>query len=188
MNFRKGLPLIIAALALGLVLGNVASGFAAAGSTSTGATNTVAAACGNAGLRLGTAMRDAGGRMADVVAKLTGQDVEAVIEQRKAGDSFADIAQSKGVAAEKVVDEALTVRKQVLDQRVADGSITQQQADDALAGMQSRLTERVQSTQPGCGNGMGGGRGGMGRGGAGGCGGGGCGAGGAGGCQAPVTQ
>jgi hypothetical protein len=116
---------------------------------------------------MGQAMRDAGGRMADVVAKLTGLDVDDVEEQRHAGTSFADIAESKGVTANELVDETLKVRKQVLDEKVNAGEITQSQADDALDRMEARLSERVDSTEQGFGGrgmgrrggGCGGGRG-----------------------------
>lgn len=136
-------------------------------------------------------MRGAGGRLADVVAKLTGLDVGDVQAKRQAGASFADIAAEKGVKPDAVVDEAVKVRARALDARVADGTLTQEQADAALERMTARLTERVSSTAAGCnggggggrsgGGGCGGGGGGGGRGGGGGCGGGGYG-------QPPVTQ
>jgi len=129
-------------------------------------------------------VRDAGGRLLDVVAKLTGLTEEDVAAKRAAGQSIAQIAKDEGVSSDKVVDEALKVREQLLAEKVKDGTITQAQADQALATMKTRLTERVDSTAAcgsggGCGmggggRGMGGGRG-AGRG-AGGCGTGACGA------------
>lgn len=175
MSARRITALIIAALVLGLVAGNVASGIAAPASSAE-STNPVAAACSGLGHKMGSAMRDAGGRLADVVAKLTGTDVADVQAKRAEGTSLADIAAEKGVEASTVVDEALKIREQALADRVEDGTITQEQADAALERMQTRLTERVQSTDSGFG-GAGGGMGGGGRG----AGGGGCGA-------APVTQ
>jgi len=163
--------LVAAALVAGVVVGNAASGFAAAPPATTTGTNTA-----GMGMRLGTAMRDAGGRLADAVAKLTGMSVEEVQAKREAGTSFADVASAKGVSAEKVVDQTLAVRKTVLSAKVKDGAITQDQADAALDRMQDRLTDRVKSTDASCdgtggnGGGMGGGGRGAGRGGAG-CGG-----------------
>jgi len=154
MNRTRIASLVAAALVAGVVSGNVVSGFAAPATAP--ASGTVASGMG---LRLGSAMRDAGGRLSDIVAKLTGMSVEDVQEKREAGASFAEVAATKDVSAEKVVDEALDVRQEVLTARVKDGSITQDQADAALDRMQVRLTDRVTSTDAGC-DGAGGGRGG----------------------------
>jgi hypothetical protein len=168
MNLKKSAPLMIAVLVLGLALGNVLSS-AAAPTTD----NTASAGVTGLGLRLGGAMRDAGGRLSDVVAKLTGLDVDQVEDQHHAGTSFAAIAKTKGVTSDELVAEALKVREQLLDEKVKSGEITQAQADDALARMKDRLTDRVDSTDVG--RGMGGrGMGGRGQGG---CGGGGMGGG-----------
>ncbi len=165
MNLKKSAPLMIAVLVLGLVLGNVLS----SGATPSADTTAPARVTGM-GLRLGSAMRDAGGRLSDVVAKLTGLDADEVEDQHQAGTSFAAIAKTKGVTSDELVTEALKVREQLLDARVKAGDITQAQADDALARMKDRLTDRVDSTDVG--RGMGGrGMGGRGQGGCGGGGG-----------------
>ena len=177
MNTKRIAAMIAAALVLGVVGGNVASGWAAPAKSTSG-TPTVASTVASCGLGLGASMRTAGGRLADVVAKLTGQDVADVTAKRAAGASWTTIAKDKGVSSSAVVDEALKVRATALADRVKAGTTTQAQADAALATMKTRLTERVASTNAGC-DGTGGGRGagrgnggGMGRGaGAGGCGG-----------------
>lgn len=165
---------VAGAMVAGVVLGSVVSGFAASsGSTST--TGSVVAACGAAGLRLGATMRESGGRLLDVVAKLTGQTTDEVAAERQAGKTFTQIAADKNVSSASVVDEAMKVRATVLDAKVKSGDITQEQADAALANMKTRLADRVNSVNTGC-NGAGGGGGmGGGRGAGGGCGGGGCG-------------
>ena len=162
MNLKKSAPLMIAVLVLGLVLGNVLSSGAAPSSDTTAQSGVT-----GLGLRLGGAMRDAGGRLSDVVAKLTGLDADEVEDQRHAGTSFAAIAKTKGVTSDELVAEALKVRKQLLDEKVKAGAITQAQADDALDRMKDRLGDRVDSTDAG--RGMGGrGMGGRGQGGCGG--------------------
>ncbi|TLM93646.1 MAG: hypothetical protein FDZ75_05675 [Actinobacteria bacterium] len=185
MNGKRIIALVAAALVAGLVAGNVVSTFVAPASSA--ATGT------GMGLRLGAVMRDGGARMVDIAAKLTGRSTDAVIADRQAGRSIAQIAGAKGVSAEKVVADTLAARKALLDKAVASGQLTQAQADEALARMKTQLTARVNSTTPcsgsgqGCGAGgggcgMGGGRG-QGRGmmgGQGGCGAGGC-------TQSPAT-
>lgn len=180
MQKGKTVVLVVAALVAGLALGSV--GLASA------AQKAPQQAQGGLGLRLGTAVRDAGATLADVVASLTGSTVDEVRAERAAGSSFAEIASEAGVSADEVVASALEARKAVLDELVASGRITQAQADAALERMQSRLTDRVNTDAPcgGYGNGACGG-GACGNGGAGALRGGGRGAG-WGGCGACVTQ
>lgn len=160
MNGKRMIAVVAAALVLGLVGGNVVSGFAATAPAATGTTNS------GLGLRLGASMRDSGGRLLDVVAKLTGTSTTAVIAERQAGKTYTQIAEAKGIKSAAVVDEALKVRTTVLAEKVKAGNITQAQADAAAANMKTRLTTRVDSVNTECdGTGTGGGQGGgMGRG------------------------
>jgi hypothetical protein len=177
MSMKRVFAALAGALVAGLVLGSVTSGFAATATTSTGnPAATISAACGSLGLRLGATMRDSGGRMLDVVAKLTGTSVADVTTKRQAGETLTQIAAEKNISSTAVVDEALKVRQQVLAAKVKDGSITRAQADAALATMKTRMADRVNNVNTNCGMGGGGGRGA-------GCGGGGCGA-----AGAAVTQ
>lgn len=173
---------IAAALVVGLVAGNVVSGFAAP-APAPSATETAGPLAGM-GLRMGAAMRDAGGRMVDVLAKLTGLSVDQIHEQRADGKSIADIAKAEGVDPDKVVGDTIAIRKQMLDELVTEGKITAEQRDAALERMTTRMNDRVDSTE--LGRGMGGKRGGRGMGG--GTGGAGCGAAGqGGGCGGSCT-
>jgi hypothetical protein len=113
---------------------------------------------------MGGAMRDSGGRLLDVVAKLTGKSTADVVAERQAGKTFTQIAAEKGVSSAKVVDEALKVRQNVLTAKVKDGTITQAQADAAAANMKTRLSTNVDNVNTAC-DGNGGGRGGRGMGG-----------------------
>jgi hypothetical protein len=117
---------------------------------------------------MGQAIRDAGARLVDVLADLTGLSSDEIAAERAEGNSIADIAEANGVATETVVDSALEARKAILDAKVADGTITQEQADFAYDRMTDRVTERVTTDETGrpswagAGGGMGGGKGGQG--------------------------
>lgn len=166
---KRVLTFVAGALVAGLVLGSVASAFAANATTPTTPVQAVAAC----GLGLGNTMRSAGGRLLDVVAKLTGQTTAQVQAERATGKTFTQIAADKNISAATVVDEALQVRQAVLAEQVKSGAITQAQADAALATMKTRLTQRVSDPSACAGGGAGGGAAGgagcgMGRGGAGG--------------------
>ncbi|MHB8741349.1 MAG: hypothetical protein ACYC62_09285, partial [Coriobacteriia bacterium] len=161
MKSSKMIALVALGLTAGLVLGSVGVSFAATDTTST---NPVVCA----GAQMGQSIRDAGARLIDVVADLTGLSVEEVQAQRAEGSSVADIAEANGSSSEAVVSTALEARKALLDEKVADGTITQDQADLAYEQMTERLTERVSTDETGrpswggMGGGMGGGRGGRG--------------------------
>jgi len=183
MKHKRSIAFAAAGLTVGLIVGSI--GMAGAATTApTAPAAPQAQGAGGYGMRLGGVMRDAGGRLADVVAKLTGLPVDDVFAQREAGKSYADIAESKGVSSDQVVNEALDVRKAALDAKVKDGTISAETEAAALDRMETNLKARVESTDPadcnggagGMGRGQGQGRGmgrgqGGGQGGAGGCGG-----------------
>lgn len=185
MKHSKSIAFIAAGLVAGIVLGSVGLAAAAQAATATG-TAAAPQASGVLGacVGMGQAIRGAGARLIDVLADLTGLSTADIQSKRAAGESIADIAKSEGVDPDDVVAKALEARKALLDERVADGTITQDQADAAYTQMKERLTERLTTTATGrpswAGQGQGVGRG-AGRGGAGaGC---------CGGCQgAAVTQ
>ena len=170
MKHSKSIALIVVGLVAGLVLGSM--GIASAATAETTATNPVAAC----GLQMGAAIRGAGARMVDILADLTGLSVEDIQAKRAEGQTISDIAEAEGVETDAVVDKALAARKAILDERVAAGTLSQEDADAAYDRMADRLSERVDSTATGRPSwaGQGGGMGGGGRG-QGGTGGGACG-------------
>lgn len=144
------LALVAAALVAGLTLGGMTTAMAAATGSDTA----------GLGLRLGPAFRDAGARMLDILAKATGKSVEDIQAERQSGKSVADIAKANNVDLDEVVAKVLDARKAVLADRVKTGAMTQDQADQAIARMQDRITDRVNSTETGPRNGQGRGAGG----------------------------
>ncbi len=153
MKYRKSLALVSAGLVAGLVLGSV--GYAVAAPADASPANPVVAT----GLQLGRSIRDAGARMIDILANLTGLSTDEIAAKRADGESVAAIAKAEGVDTATVVDKALEARKAILDARVADGTMTQETADAVLAQMTDRVEERVNSTEVGAPSWAGGGRG-----------------------------
>lgn len=149
MNSRRVIALASATLVAGLVIGNLSGAFAArpAANSPTGAE-----ACGD-GLRIGPMMRDAGGRLLDVVASATGLTTDEVAQRRTAGESPAQIAEAAGLSADELVESVLDARAEALDEAVASGAVTREQADAALERMRDRVGERVTSPEAGCGAG-----------------------------------
>jgi hypothetical protein len=156
------IALVSGALVAGLALGTVGIAFGAPAGTATGTAGF--------GARMSAVCRQAGGTIADIVAKVTGQSTTDVYAAREDGKSFADIAAAKGVSADKLTADVLAARKTALDAAVKAGTVTQAQADTALANMKTNVSARITSDAPstctgagpGGGTGNGGGRGMMG--------------------------
>lgn len=65
----------------------------------------------------------------EIAAGLTGKTVEELYKERAAGKTYGTIAKDAGKLDEFKV-QMLEQKKAVLDQRVKDGTLTQQQADE----------------------------------------------------------
>jgi hypothetical protein len=149
------IALVSGALVAGLALGTVGFAFAAPSRTATGTAGF--------GARVGAVCRQAGGTIADIVAKVTGQSTTDVYASRAAGKSFADIAAAKGVSVDTLTADVIAARKTALDAAVKAGTIAQAQADAMLANMKANVSTKVTSTAPstctGAGPGSGAGKG-----------------------------
>ena len=103
---------------------------------------------------------------ADIAAAVTGKSVTDVNKERATGKTYGTIAKDAG-KLEEFQAKMLEQRKTVLDQRVKDGEITQQQADDIYNAIKNNQAtcDGTGNAQPGkqygmgCGNGQGAGRG-----------------------------
>jgi hypothetical protein len=100
-----------------------------------------------------------GGGHRDLAAAATALDMSEE-ELRTAleadGTSLADVAQEQGVAVDALVDALVTAAREDIAAAVEDGELTQQQADERLADLEERVTERVDDDAPGPGRGPGG--------------------------------
>lgn len=73
---------------------------------------------------------------AGIVAGLTGQSVEQVAAERSAGKTYGTIANDAG-KLEEFQTQTLEQKKAILDQRVAEGNLTQEQADATYNSMKA---------------------------------------------------
>lgn len=73
------------------------------------------------------------------------EDIRAALEE---GSTLADVAAAQGVGLDDLVAGLTAPIAADLQEKVADGTLTQQQADERLSEMTERITERVQ-TVPG---------------------------------------
>ena len=71
------------------------------------------------------------------------------------GTTLADVAGDQGVDVDALVDALVAAQQERLAAAVEDGRITQEQADERLADLEERVTERVNSEAPVGGHGHG---------------------------------
>lgn len=64
------------------------------------------------------------------------------------GKSLAQVAEDKGVPVDKVVAALVAAAKQRIAQAVTDGRLTQERADQRVADLTARITERINSARP----------------------------------------
>lgn len=97
---------------------------------------------------------------AEITSQVTGKSVEAVTEERAAGETYGAIANEAGKLSE-FQTQMLEQRKAILDQQVKDGRLTQDQADAIYNNIKNNQAtcNGTGMGQYGRGNGMGAGMG-----------------------------
>ena len=98
----------------------------------------------------------------DAAATALGITADELRTELEAGKTIAEVATTKGVDIQTVIDAVVADIKTHLDEEVAEGDLTQAEADTRLADATTRVTDMVDNVRPAGGPGMGGHRGGMG--------------------------
>ncbi len=84
-----------------------------------------------------------GGSAVDITAELTGAERSDVVAALQEGESLASYAAGFGVSEADLMDAIVADAETRLAERVATGDMTQEEADEKLAGLQERLPELV---------------------------------------------
>lgn len=84
----------------------------------------------------------------DAAAKALGMTTEDLQTALKDGKTLAEVATSKGVDKQKVIDALVADAKTHLAQEVKDGKLTQAEADKRLAEITKRITTMVDEGMP----------------------------------------
>jgi uncharacterized protein YidB (DUF937 family) len=101
--------------------------------------NTAGAASGSHGFRADV-------HLLSVAAETLGMTQSDLLTELGAGRTIADVAQERGVDPQTIVDAYLSQLTTNLNQAVADGKITQSQADTMLEQAKTKAPERLNST------------------------------------------
>ncbi|MEW5959359.1 MAG: hypothetical protein AB1801_16635 [Chloroflexota bacterium] len=83
------------------------------------------------------------GSLVAVAAEQLGMTQAELVAELQAGKTIADVAAEKGVALETIVDAFVALRAGRLAELVANGQLTQEQADAMLAAMKANVTARL---------------------------------------------
>ena len=86
-----------------------------------------------------------GGEQIATVAEVIGVDAEALREAFAAGQSVADVAEANGVALDDVVAAVVEQMETHIAEHVAEGKLTQEEADVKLADAADKVAERLSS-------------------------------------------
>lgn len=81
---------------------------------------------------------------AEIVAEALGMSVPDLTAALQKGKTVADLAAEKGIALDTIVEALLAPRQEALSQAVANGRLTQEQANRVLEQMRERIATRLQ--------------------------------------------
>jgi hypothetical protein len=84
----------------------------------------------------------------DAAAAYLGLSTTELQTQLQSGKTLADVAKAQGKTVDGLVTALVADEKKELDAAVADGRLTQAQADELLAGAKQRFTELANGTMP----------------------------------------
>lgn len=88
------------------------------------------------------------GERLDAVSGLLGITSDELKTELRSGKSLAEIATEKGVDTQKVIDAIVAEMTEKVNEKVAEGKITQNQADTMLANAVERVTAMVNGEHP----------------------------------------
>jgi hypothetical protein len=102
------------------------------------------------GLGGGPGGHDRGGHFGDLdaAASYLGLTEDQLRTQLQSGKTLADVAKAQGKSVDGLTDALVAATKKDLDDAVADGRLTKAQADQILADMKQRITDRVNGKLP----------------------------------------
>lgn len=82
------------------------------------------------------------------LAAVLGIDLDTLAEELRSGTSLAEVAEQHGVDVETVIDVLVADAEARIADRVADGTLTDEEAAERLAEVRQRVTEMVNRSRP----------------------------------------
>lgn len=88
-----------------------------------------------------------GGCNLDTAAEAIGIEEDALEAALENGDTIADVAAANGVDVDTVIDAMVADKAERLAEKVEEGRITQDEADEKLANAEAKITDRVNGVE-----------------------------------------
>jgi polyhydroxyalkanoate synthesis regulator phasin len=85
---------------------------------------------------------------ADVVTELLGLSEDEIREALRDGQTLAELAEARGVSEETLVDALVDEAAEHLEEHVAVGDLTEEEAAERLEHLEERITDRVNGERP----------------------------------------
>jgi len=85
------------------------------------------------------------GMMSGAITDLLGMSQEEIQTERESGKSIAEIAQEKDIDRQALVNSMLEARQQRLQEAVANGYLTQEQADEKIEWMKEKIERKIEN-------------------------------------------
>jgi hypothetical protein len=79
----------------------------------------------------------------DAAAETLGLTVEELVDALDDNTSIADVASAQGIDAAEIVNAVLARAEERMQQAVENGRLTQEEADERLAQLREKVTERI---------------------------------------------
>ncbi len=86
-----------------------------------------------------------GGFDKEAVAEALGMTTDELRAEFEAGNSLADVAAAQDVDVQDLIDMMVAEATEHINEKVAEGDMTQEEADEKMAELTDRITERVNS-------------------------------------------
>jgi len=84
-----------------------------------------------------------GGCGSEAVAEMLGLEVDELRAQLEAGATLAEVAEANGVDADELVDQLVADATERIEDKVAEGRLSEDEAADKLADKAERIEDRV---------------------------------------------
>lgn len=88
------------------------------------------------------------GAAIEIVLDTLGITADELRDARQDGTSLAELAEAQGVDVATLIDALVSAAEERIAKHVADGDLTQEEADERLAEVEERITDRVNGEVP----------------------------------------
>lgn len=88
------------------------------------------------------------GAAIEIVLDTLGITADELRDARQDGTSLAELAEAQGVDVATLIDALVSAAEERIAEHVADGDLTQEEADERLAEVEERITDRVNGEVP----------------------------------------